>query len=197
MVTLIQTVMKKVLCFLYDTYVDFEITLACYYINEDENFQLTYISYEKTPVSSRAGMKVHPDMTVKEAIKIDNIEGLIIPGGHERPFKPELKQLIIRLNNENKLLAAICAGPEFFAKSGILGSKKYTTTMTPEEYKEKREIDPFPRNNYIEKRMVKDNNIITAKGSAFIDFALEIFEWFQMYEDDTEREDCKLMWTPE
>jgi 4-methyl-5(b-hydroxyethyl)-thiazole monophosphate biosynthesis len=196
-VTLILNDMKKVLCFLYDTYVDFEIALACYYVNEDQRYQLTYISYERTPVSSRAGMKVYPDMTVEEAIKVDDIEGLIIPGGHERPFKPELKQLIAKLNNKGKLLAAICAGPEFLAKSGIFNSKKFTTTMTPEEYKEKKEADPFPRENYIEKRMVKDNNIVTAKGSAFVDFALEIFEWFKLYDNDAEREECKVMWTPE
>ena len=189
--------MKKVLCFLYDTYVDFEIALACYYVNEDANYEMAYISYDANVVLSRAGMKVKPDFTIEETIKLNDIEGLIIPGGHERPFKPELKELIVKLNNHNKLLAAICAGPEFLAKSNVLKTKKYTTTITPEEYKEISEIDPFPRKNYIEKRMVRDGNIITAKGSVFIDFALEIFEWYNLYEYDSEREEAKLMWTPE
>jgi putative intracellular protease/amidase len=189
--------MEKVLCFLYDTYVDFEITLACYYVNEDDRYQLSYISYENNPVISKAGMKVQPDLTVEEAIKLNDIEGLIIPGGHERPFKSELKKLIVKLDNEDKLLAAICAGPEFLAKSDVLKTKKYTTTMTPAEYKERKEVDPFPRENYVEKRMVKDGNIITAKGSAFIDFTLEIFEWYKLYDYDSERDECKIMWTPE
>ena len=45
--------------------------------------------------------------------------------------------------------------------------------------------------------MVKDNNIITAKGNAFIDFTLEIFEWFKFYDYEAEREECKRMWSPD
>jgi putative intracellular protease/amidase len=189
--------MKKILCFLYDTYVDFEISLPLYYLNEDNRYRVVYISYENAPVSSGAGMRVQPNMTVKDALTLDAIEGLIIPGGPKRQIKNELIDLIIRLNNGGKLLAAICGGPEFLAKSGVLKSKKFTTTMTLEEYKQNKEIDPFPRENYIERRMVKDQNVITAKGSGFVDFALEIFEWYNLYDYYTERQECKKIWTPE
>jgi len=190
--------MKNILCFLYDTYVDFEIALVCSYLNLNENIKITYISYDKDFVLSSAGFTVKPDLTVKEALNIVNeIDGLIIPGGFERPFHIELKELIRKLYDGNKLLAAICAGPEFFAKSGILENIKFTTTVESKEYDEKNEIDPFPRDNYLEERMVRDNNIITAKGNAFIDFALEIFEWFKIYDYEAEREECKRSWTPD
>lgn len=111
--------MKNILCFLYDTYVDFEIALVCSYLNLNENIKITYISYDKDFVLSSAGLTVKPDLTVKEALTIVNeIDGLIIPGGFESPFHFELKELIRKLYDGNKLLAAICAGPEFLAKSG-------------------------------------------------------------------------------
>ncbi len=189
--------MKNILCFLYYTYADFEISLVCTYLNLNENIKITYISYDKDFVLSSAGLTIKPDLTVKEALNIVNeIDGLIIPGGFERPFNLELKGLIRKLNNRNKLLAAICAGPEFLAKSGILENIKYTAAVEPQEYDEKNELDPFPRDNYLEEGMVRDNNIITAKGNAFIDFTLEIFEWFKLYDYEDEREECKRMWSP-
>ena len=157
--------MKNILCFLYDTYADFEIALVCSYLNLNENIKITYISYDKDFVLSSAGLTVKPDLTVKESLNLVNeIDGLIIPGGFERPFHLELKELIRKLYNGNKLLAAICAGPEFLAKSGILENIKFTAAVEPQEYDEKNEIDPFPRYNYLEERMVKDNNILQQRG---------------------------------
>ena len=159
--------MKTVLCFLYDTFVDFEVSLACHYIDQEEDFQVAYIAYETSAVKSLGGLTVVPDKSVSEISSTKDIEGIIFPGGVERDLKPVLKELVNKLNNENKLVAAICAGPEFLAKAGILKGKKFTTTVEPSEYSEKNESDPFPRESYVEARMVRDGNIITAKGSAF------------------------------
>lgn len=168
--------MKNILCFLYDTYADFEIALVCSYLNLNENIKITYISYDKDFVLSSAGLTVKPDLTVKESLNLVNeIDGLIIPGGFERPFHLELKELIRKLYNGKKLLAAICAGPEFLAKSGILENIKFTAAVEPQEYDEKNETDPFPRYNYLEERMVKDNNIITAKGECIYRFCIGNF----------------------
>ena len=49
------------------------------------------------------------------------------------------------------------------------------------------EADPFPRDNYIEKRVVADNNIITALGTAFLDFAVEICNWLQLFESEEDK----------
>jgi hypothetical protein len=43
-------------------------------------------------------------------------------------------------------------------------------------------IDPFPRENYVESRVVTDKNIITAKGRAFIDFSFAIFDYLDIYQ---------------
>ncbi|MFX1288691.1 MAG: DJ-1/PfpI family protein, partial [Promethearchaeota archaeon] len=112
--------MKEVLCFIYDGFVDFETALTLSALNREDDYKVTYIAYEKTPICSWGGLKVNPDKIVSEIDGIEDIEGLIIPGGVNRILKPELEQLIKGLNKEKKLLAAICAGPEFLAKTGIL-----------------------------------------------------------------------------
>ena len=81
--------------------------------------------------------------------------------------------------------------------TGLLNSKKYTTSAEPESYKEKKEPDPFPRENYIDARIVFDQNILTAQGYAFSDFALKIWDWFNIYDYEGEKEELRKQFTPD
>ena len=49
------------------------------------------------------------------------------------------------------------------------------------------ESDHFPRHNFILDRVVRDGNIITSQGYAFIDFAIEICDWFGYFEDEDDK----------
>lgn len=48
--------------------------------------------------------------------------------------------------------------------------------------------DPFPRENYVPGRVVSDKNIITAQGTAFIDFAVEICDWFHLFASSDDKD---------
>lgn len=48
--------------------------------------------------------------------------------------------------------------------------------------------DPFPRENFVSERVVRDGNVITAQGTAFIDFAIEICDWFNLFENQEDRD---------
>ncbi|MFW9820952.1 MAG: DJ-1/PfpI family protein [Candidatus Thorarchaeota archaeon] len=189
--------MKKVLCFIYDGFADFEITLACRPFYHSEDYNIVYIAYENSPIISWGGLTIKPDKKVSDVSPTNNIEGIIFPGGNGRIVKPELTKLVKELNEEKKMLAAICAGPEFIAKMGLLNGVKYTTSETPEMYEENKELDPFPRDTFIEKRIIQDGNIITAQGYAFTDFALKIWEYFDLYDNDEEKEELKILYTPD
>jgi len=78
---------------------------------------------------------------------------------------------------------------------GLIIPRKYTTSQEPKDYKDKNELDPFPRETYVDTRIVQDGNIITAKGFAFIDFALKIWDWYNAYEYVGEREELKAQFT--
>lgn len=96
-------------------------------------------------------------------------EMLILPGGatklHE--YLP-LCDLLIRHNEEMKMIAAICAAPSVLGRLGILQGKQATCYPGFEEYLGE---------SYIDGLVVESKNIITAKGSGLsADFAFCLIE---------------------
>lgn len=178
--------MEKILCYIYDDMVDFEMTLACHLVNKE----IIPIAYEIKVIRSNSGMCYYPMATVKEALEYTDVAGLIIPGGQNDEQRQKLTELINKLNGQGKLLAAICAGPQYLARSGVLKDKKYTTALTQDKLKEyfpKVLEDPFPRDTYVNENVVRDNNIITAVGNAFVDFSIEICDYFGNFKDEKEK----------
>lgn len=179
------SIMKKVLCFIFDNMSDFEMILACDLVDAE----VTSIAYDKELVQGTSGMMYKPVSTVKDALLLDNIDGLIIPGGANNEQRPELTELIQKLNNDGKLLAAICAGPQYLARASVLANRQYTTTLTREanEIIFSSSSYPFTNGTYVESNVVRDHNIITAKGGAFVDFATEICDYFGQFKNSSEK----------
>lgn len=46
--------------------------------------------------------------------------------------------------------------------------------------------DPFSRENDLDRRVVREGHVITAKGWAFVDFTFEIFDYLGIYEGKQE-----------
>lgn len=181
--------MGKILCFIYEGMVDFEMTLACHLVDKE----IVPIAYEIKVIKSKSGMCYYPMSTVKEALEHTDVDGLIIPGGYNDEQRDELTELINKLNDQCKLLSAICAGPQYLARAGILKGKKYTTTLTEDKLKEYFPMvseDPFPRDTYVNENVVRDTNIITAVGNAFVDFSIEILHYFDNFKDEAEKKKC-------
>lgn len=183
--------MGKILVFIFDGMTDYEITFITHLLGADACKDIITIAYEDKIIKSRCGLLYKPSKLVTDVLNED-AEGLIICGGWYGDTRQELMQLIYNLNLKGKLIAAICgAGTVFLAKSGILNNVKYTTPVVQWSEKHKEvfgEKDPFPRENFIQKRVVRDGNIITAQGIAFIDFAIEICDWFNLFENQEDRD---------
>lgn len=176
--------MGKILVFIYDDMADFEITFLTHLLGADAGKEIIPIAFEDKIIKSKCGILYKPSMIIKDILVNDEIEGLIIPGGWNGEVRVELMDLIKELNDREKLLGAICAGPRFLAKAGVLNDKKYTTSIV--EWTDRHKIqfneeDPFPRNNFENKRVLTDRNIVTAHGVAFVDFAIEVCEWFSLF----------------
>ena len=102
-------------------------------------------------------------------VEFDNAEMLILPGGATKLYecKP-LCDLLVSHNNEDKLIAAICAAPSVLGRLGILQGKQATCYPGFEEYLGE---------SYIDGLVVESKNIITAKGPGLSsDFAFCIIE---------------------
>jgi len=177
--------MGKIALFIFDNMTDYEITFITHLLKVDAGKEVITISYEDKIIKSASGLLYKSNKLVKDVID-DDIDGLIISGGWFGEVRNELVELIQKLNSQNKLLAGICgAGTFFLAVSGILNNVSYTTPITSWTEKHSNvfgKSDPFPRKNYVLERVVVDKNIITAQGTAFIDFAVEICNWFDSFE---------------
>lgn len=182
--------MERILLFIFDEMTDYEITFVTHLLSTSANKEIITVAYENKPVKGRSGLTYSPSRILSEVMD-EEVDGLIIPGGWYGETKIELLELINNLNSKGKLIGAICgAGTVFLAKSGVLENTKYTTPATEWTNNHKEvfgEKDPFPRENFINKRVVRDGNIITAQGIAFIDFTIEICDWFNLFDDEQDK----------
>lgn len=101
----------------------------------------------------------------------EKIDGVILPGGlggTENLWKnEEVQSLLEQMNEEGKLICAICAAPSILGKKGYLDGKKFTCYPGFEKYAES--------GIYTGENVVCDGNIITSKGmGTAMDFALAI-----------------------
>lgn len=184
--------MGRIICFISQEFADFEITLAFHKIKNIGHKEVLSMGYTDETVVSESGLSYTPNLTVSEALNLDDIEGLIIPGGPIRDQQRELTELIIKLDQEKKMLAAICNGPQYLGRAGILAKRKFTTSCSIERMDQLGVEDPFPRENCLNQRVVRDGHIITAYGRAFVDFSFEIFDYLNIYHNQYEERDQLL-----
>ena len=162
--------MSTILCYIYPDMADFEVIVALHRLRNAGKRQIITVADTREEVVSQSGLRYVPDMTLTEAAAID-ADALIIPGGPINNDQNAVLPLIRRLDAQDKLLAAICFGPQFLGRAGILDKRRFTTSCT----------DPFPRRNWVDQRVIRDGNVITAQGHAFIDFAMEICRYLHVY----------------
>lgn len=103
------------------------------------------------------------------AATIDGYDALFLPGGPhyaELAEDAQVKQIITKFVNSEKLVCAICAAPTILGKMGLLEGKAYTCfTSMNEDFK----------GTYVDAYTAVDGNLITGRSAAaVIDFAFEI-----------------------
>lgn len=121
-------------------------------------------------VEASCGVKVKADIDIKD-FDFYGVEGIILPGGMPGTLNlendPTVQKTIDNVNNIGGLICAICAAPSVLGHKGLLNGKEATCYPGFEDALEGAEIS--------EKYVVKDGNIITARGAGVcIDFGLEI-----------------------
>jgi len=132
------------------------------------------VGLKKETFEGWAGVKIFPDKSLDE-IDPDEYDGLMLPG--ISPFSLEefidnqvILSLIKKMKEKGSLLAGICLTPLALAHAGVLNGKTITSDAPPESFNEYENI------KISSDHVVRDENIITAKGPAFIQFTQCIFE---------------------
>lgn len=164
----------KVLVFLADGFEEVEaLTVVDYLRRMDINVETISITGD-TKVRGAHDIRVIADKTIDKLESIESYDGLIIPGGLPGASNLRDDERVVNAvksaYTENKLVAAICAGPIVLERAGILIDKDVTSY--PGFGKQLKGV------NYRVEAVVVDKNIITSRGPHYaVDFAIEIVSY--------------------
>ena len=129
---------------------------------------------DEQPIKASRGMVLVPDTTL-DAVLDQEFDMVVLPGGlpgaDHLNADPRIHQIIKKLSEQNKFIAAICAAPRVLASAGLLDNKQATSYPGS--------LDGFETNNmtYQETTVVVDGKVITSRGpGTAMDFALVLIE---------------------
>lgn len=131
---------------------------------------------DKQGVKGKHGTVIEADATI-DAVQSEDFDALVIPGG-KAPSHLRRNERILeftrKINEENKMLAAICHGPQVLASAGLLKDRNATSffTVAPEVKK--------AGAHFANRPVVIDGNLITSRMPrdipAFIDAIFKALE---------------------
>lgn len=162
--------MRTIYHYCYHDMADFETVLLLHRLRAFGGFRILSVAENREPVVGQSGLVYLPDATIPEA-SAEAAEAIILPGGPVNNEQNAILPLLRSMHTGGKLIAAICFAPQFPARAGLLAGRSYTTSLTAAHFRQAGLEDPFPREGFLNRRVVVDGNLITAQGHAFIDFA--------------------------
>lgn len=177
--------MGKILCYIYENMADYEISLLMHYLRNIGKRDVVAVSESTRVITAQTGLHFVADISIKEwekKEKAEDYDALIIPGGPINNDQNEICDIIKEMVLQDKLVAAICFGPQFLGRAGVLDTYKYTTSCSQDTILNLGCGDPFNRTNYVDSRCVIERNVITAKGHAFVDFAEAVCNYLDIFE---------------
>jgi transcriptional regulator GlxA family with amidase domain len=182
--------MKKKTCYLFvfEGFADYEASLASTGIRNSNEYQLKTIAMRKEPVRSMSGMTIMPDLDFMPDSDLEDIDGdntgmLILPGGTAWELKRNeaITPLVAHCLLHGIPVAGICGATLFLADLGLLNRTVHTSNH----------IDWLAASSriyrgqalYRNEPSVRTEHLITANGTAAVEFAQDIFEALRITEE--------------
>lgn len=133
------------------------------------------------PVKSIGGFRTLPDYSLDTMP--DDYAALVLIGGFgwATTVAERVKPIIIKAIEKGKIIGAICNAVSFMAKCGFLNAVKHTGNGL-DQLKLWGDDQYTNPDGYVHAQAVSDKNIVTANGSATLEFAKEML---QLLENDT------------
>ncbi len=163
--------MKKVLVTLAPGFEEIE-TVTVVDILRRAGARVTLAGTEDGTLQGSRGIHLVPDSRLDD-VDADEFDMVVLPGGQPGTSNLQkdtrVKSLLIKMNQENKKIAAICAAPVVLQSAGLLDN----TTLTSHPSV----MDELQNVQYSENRVVVDGNFITSRspGTA-MEFAMKLVE---------------------
>lgn len=179
--------MKKILYFILEQWADWELAYISSAVNMlgKGKFENKTVSLTKDAVISIGGIKCLPDYDLQNVPP--EYDALILIGGmswrNENALK--IKPLIDGCIKNGKALGAICDACRFLGSVGALNKVKHTANDLHEL---KQYSDYTNEREFIHRQAVSDKNVITANGTATLEFAKEILQALSVATDEQIKE---------
>ncbi|MSN98941.1 glutamine amidotransferase [Bacillus paralicheniformis] len=161
-----------------------ELNSGRYFKKDAAPLKVMTVGVNKKIVTTMGGLRIKPDISLDEWT-LKSTDLLILPGGNtwgEENHQPILKKAGEALEL-GVMVAAICGATAGLAKNGYLDSRKHTSNdlaymkMVCPHYKG----EPF----YEMEPAVSDENLVTASGTAPLEFAREVLKKLDVFAPDT------------
>ena len=129
---------------------------------------------DEQPVRASRDTVLIPDTTL-DAVLNTEFDMVVLPGGlpgaDHLCDDPRIIELVTRMANNDRYIAAICAAPRVLAKAGLLDGKSATS------FPGAIDIETIPGIDYRSDAVVTDGKLITSRGpGTAMDFALQLIE---------------------
>lgn len=183
--------MRKKICYLFvfDGFADYETSLAATGIRNSSDYQLRIIGIRKDPVRSMSGMTVIPDLDFMPDTDLDDIDKdstamLILPGGTawEQGKNETITPMVAHCLLHGIPVAGICGATVFLAELGLLNRAVHTSNSM--DYLSMHSNVYRGQALYRATQSVRTEHIITANGTAAVEFAQDIFEALGIVEEE-------------
>ncbi len=167
--------MKKILFVILQQYADWEaayISSAITMLGQGQ-YNIKTVSLSQDYVQSIGGFRVLPDYDIKSVPS--DYEALILIGGMtwRSEDTQQIKALVEDCRQKGKVLGGICDASAFLGTVGVLNDV-YHTSNDLHDLKQWAGSIYTGETKYISKQAVSDKNIITANGTAPLEYAKEI-----------------------
>ncbi len=151
--------MKKIAVLIEDNYQVLEVWYPYLRLRE-AGFETVFVGTgKKKKYDSKEGYPAEEELSIKEA-KASDFDGVVIPGGYAPDILrrySEINIFVRKMNDEGKLIAAICHAGSVLVSADILRGKKATCFFAIKD-----DIVNAGA-NFIDKEVVVDGNLVTSR----------------------------------
>lgn len=185
--------MKEVLFLLLNEFAEWEMSPLAAALNQSGRFCVKTVSVSRSPVRSIGGFSVNPDYDIAKALNVD-FAGLLLIGGKawRTPEAGQVRPLVERAMERQVLLGAICDASVYLGSLGLLNRIGHTSNQLED-------LQRYAGSSYTGKflyrnqQAVRWGNIVTANGTAGLEFAKEVLlglgamtapeaeQWYRFY----------------
>jgi protease I len=150
---------KKIAILATDGYEDLELHYPRIRLNE-AGYETEIISLHRREIKGKHGYPIKPDKLIRE-VSSDDYDGVIIPGGTKNPDHlrrdKEILAFIKKINQQEKLVGAICHAGWVLISARIINNRKATSYFAIKDDM----INAGAK--FEDSAVVIDNNLITSR----------------------------------